>query len=155
MYNAYRLYPSVAKNGMRPIYKAILGYGTGESSSHFLLFMVLMHISIRPSFASLLGKMLIADMALSAYSWASALVCSRPSLRETSSRACQAMLLESVSHTSGDKPTLRTSPSLPNFRPTKAPSSLFSFQANSNGAVASPNCRSAPAGLPSSSPLIV
>jgi hypothetical protein len=46
---------------------------------HFLLVMVLMHISSRPSLASPAGNELIAEIALSAYSWASARVCSRPS----------------------------------------------------------------------------
>ena len=54
---------------------------------HFRRFIVLTHISNRPSFASEVGKLLIAFDALSAYSCANALVCSSPLLHDTSSRA--------------------------------------------------------------------
>lgn len=56
--------------------------------SHFRLFIDFVHISINPSFASDGGKLPIAFVALSAYSCASARVCSRPLLWETRSRAC-------------------------------------------------------------------
>ena len=104
---------------------------------YFRRFIVLTHISISPSLASESGNSLIASVALSAYSCARALVCASPSLRRTSSRA------------------ISTSPSPANLRPTSTPRSGFSFHANSNGAVARPSFKSAPAGLPSSSPLMV
>lgn len=57
------------------------------SFPYFLRFIVFSHISIKPVFASLSGKSLMAAMALSAYSWAKARVCSTPLLWWTSSRA--------------------------------------------------------------------
>jgi hypothetical protein len=51
--------------------------------------------------------------------------------------------------------TFCASPFSPNFLPTSFPSVWLSFHAKSNGAVASPNSRSAPPGLPSSSLLMV
>ena len=54
---------------------------------YFLRCIVFAHISIKPSLASESGKALIASIALSAYSCAKALVCSSPSLRDTSARA--------------------------------------------------------------------
>lgn len=55
--------------------------------AYFLRFIVLVHISSRPSLASDAGKLLMAWAALSAYSCANARVCSRPSLRVTMSLA--------------------------------------------------------------------
>jgi len=55
--------------------------------AYFLRFIVFSHISRRPSLASESGKPLMAWAALSAYPWARARVWSRPSLRETMSRA--------------------------------------------------------------------
>lgn len=59
--------------------------------SYFRLFIDFVHISINPSFASEDGKLLIALVALSAYFCAKALVCSRPLLWDTSSRAYTAV----------------------------------------------------------------
>lgn len=56
---------------------------------HFLRLMTLEHMSIKPTFASLSGKLEMARAALSTYSCASALVCSMPSLWITISRACK------------------------------------------------------------------
>ena len=55
--------------------------------AYFLRFIVFSHMSRRPSLASESGNPLMAWAALSAYPWARARVCSRPSLRETMSRA--------------------------------------------------------------------
>jgi hypothetical protein len=56
--------------------------------AYFLRFKVLIAISIRPSFASLAGKVLMAAIALLAYSSAKARVCSMPLLWITNCRAC-------------------------------------------------------------------
>lgn len=124
--------------------------------TYFLRFKVFKAISIRPSFASLAGKGLMAAMALFAYSSAKARVCSMPLLWTTSWRAC--LLSARITQWHERKEVLltrTTSPSWANFLPTRLPSSGFFSHANSRGAVASPSSRSAPAGFPSSSALVV
>lgn len=122
---------------------------------HFLLFVAFVHISKRPSFASESGKLLMAWAALVAYSSARARVCSRPSLRETISLAYRSLEMRGAAKVGYWNYTICTSPSPANFRPTSTPSSLCFLHAKSRGAVASPSSRSAPAGFPSSSPLMV
>lgn len=58
------------------------------TSTYFLRFKVLTAIAIKPSFASLAGKALMAAIALFAYSSAKARVCSMPLLWITNSLAC-------------------------------------------------------------------
>jgi hypothetical protein len=121
---------------------------------YFRLFMTFVHISTSPVLASLSGNDDIASMALSTYSCANARVCCSPVLFETISLA---WALISISHIANSQAqhTLWTSPSTANFLPTNLPKLLLSFHANNSGAVASPSSRSAPAGFPSSSPLMV